>query len=172
MSLRRYFHPTIWSRGQEYYHSDLVTDFKAEGTHFSAKVQGTRPYDVMLNVSGDNLYKARCSCPYAADGSYCKHEAALAARVQFYLGHERRISAVTVHPFGSDPKDDRKDRSGFFDLDVSCKRLEVKEDDLTLAERAAITAGSSTKTRRCASKARFPTRTMPSASPRSWAENS
>ena len=104
MSLRRYFHPTIWSRGQDYYRSDLVTDFKAEGTHFSAKVQGTRLYDVMLNVSGDNLYKARCSCPYAADGSFCKHEAALAARVQFYLGHERRISAVTVRPFVSDPK--------------------------------------------------------------------
>ncbi len=134
MSLRRYFHPTIWSRGQEYYHSDLVTDFKAEGTHFSAKVQGTRPYDVMLNVSDDNLYKARCSCPYAADGSFCKHEAALAARVQFYLGHERRISAVTVHPFGPEPKDDGKDRSGFFDLDVSCRRLEVKENDLALAE--------------------------------------
>ena len=42
-----------------------------------AVVEGTEYYKVKINYDGRFVLDAYCSCPYAADGNYCKHMAAV-----------------------------------------------------------------------------------------------
>lgn len=77
------FQPQIIDRGYDYYQRGLVTDFTRTSKVVTATVLGTEVYSVTLRFSGDSLTDADCTCPYATDGNYCKHEAA----VLFYADH-------------------------------------------------------------------------------------
>ena len=134
MSLRDYFSSTMWARGQEYYRAGRVGSFEAKGNNYEATVRGSRLYSVRIKATKDALYAASCTCPYAVGGTRCKHEAAVAARIQYYLTHERKVSPRTIRPFTGKPVDDGKDRGGFFDVDVACGKLETNEEDLAIAE--------------------------------------
>ncbi len=142
MSLRDQFSTVIWNRGQEYYRSSRVLDFRASGRHFTATVWGTKKYAVDMTVSEDRVLSASCSCPYAADGTRCKHMAALAARVMYYQARERKVTPKTVHPFGPEAEDATPSAAGYFSVDDSCRRIEVSASALDLA-RQYITEGNS-----------------------------
>lgn len=72
-----WFSSVILSRGYDYYTSGAVSDITKTDTGYEATVYGSEPYDVKVEIMDDCLLEADCSCPYASDGSCCKHEAAL-----------------------------------------------------------------------------------------------
>ena len=77
----QYFEPQIMERGIGYYYNDLVKYITNHNNHqYTAKIDGTRVYDVMIkfNDSDDGIVEAKCNCPYSVDREkYCKHIYAL-----------------------------------------------------------------------------------------------
>ena len=71
------FNATILSRGYEYYKDGLVKDVIFDNDIATAKVEGTTTYDVSVEIENGMFIDGDCTCPYASDGSYCKHMAAL-----------------------------------------------------------------------------------------------
>lgn len=72
-----WFSNTILLRGYEYYESGRVTKIDKTISGYSAIVEGSMSYNVEIEMTGDDFADANCSCPYASDGKYCKHEAAV-----------------------------------------------------------------------------------------------
>ncbi|WKN42704.1 SWIM zinc finger family protein [Tunicatimonas pelagia] len=60
-----------FARGEDYYHYNSVENIVFDGQRFSAKVQGTYPYQVEISGSPTDTY-THCSCPYDW-GGICKH---------------------------------------------------------------------------------------------------
>ena len=78
------FNTRILSRGYEYYEDGLVEDVLLKGNITTAKVEGSETYDVSVEIDNGIFIDGDCTCPYASDGSYCKHMAALL----YYLDNE------------------------------------------------------------------------------------
>lgn len=78
-----YFQPHILERGWKYAKSGAVTDLKKKGDQISAIVRGTEYYRVDLKYSNNSLSEGYCTCPYASDGSWCKHMAAVLYAVDY-----------------------------------------------------------------------------------------
>ena len=78
------FNTRILSRGYEYYEDGLVEDVLLKGNIVTAKVEGSETYDVSVEIDNGIFIDGDCTCPYASDGSYCKHMAALL----YYLDNE------------------------------------------------------------------------------------
>ncbi len=66
----------VIGRGEKYHRSGAVTITALTTTSVSAKIQGTRRYEVRLDVSANPDWS--CTCPAAIDGDFCKHCVALA----------------------------------------------------------------------------------------------
>ena len=63
---------TAFRRGEEYFSVGAVGRLRVTNDKISAKVEGTRTYQVELRGDdGDLTYD--CTCPRAADGYFCKH---------------------------------------------------------------------------------------------------
>jgi hypothetical protein len=76
----KYFTPVILERGYNYFTDGFVTSVKKTGSRFTGIVSGTEDYIVKINVidtEGSISLVMDCTCPYAEDGNYCKHMAAL-----------------------------------------------------------------------------------------------
>lgn len=71
------FAPQILERGYDYFEQGLVEGFKKTKTKVTAKVLGSEEYDVSIKIKNDTVVDADCDCPYAMDGKYCKHMAAV-----------------------------------------------------------------------------------------------
>ena len=71
-SLRELTDPRSFERGERYFASGLVRRVRIDGTTVTATVDGTYSYRVRLEVVRSGL-RGRCSCPYGADGVFCKH---------------------------------------------------------------------------------------------------
>ena len=78
------FNTRILSRGYEYYEDGLVEDVLLKGNIVTAKVLGTETYDVSVEIDNGIFIDGDCTCPYASEGNYCKHMAALL----YYLENE------------------------------------------------------------------------------------
>ena len=78
------FNTRILSRGYEYYEDGLVEGVLLKGNIITAKVLGTDAYDVSVEVDNGIFIDGDCTCPYASEGNYCKHMAALL----YYLDNE------------------------------------------------------------------------------------
>ena len=78
------FNTRILSRGYEYYEDGLVEDVLIKDNIITAKVLGTDAYDVSVEVDNGIFIDGDCTCPYASEGNYCKHMAALL----YYLENE------------------------------------------------------------------------------------
>ena len=70
------FSSTILQRGREYYKKNKVRSLIQYGDLYYASVEGTEEYEVQIQVQGDRIADMSCDCPYAQDGSRCKHMAA------------------------------------------------------------------------------------------------
>ncbi len=82
-SWKRMFPSRILERGRNIFESDMVDDIKKTETGYRATVYGTRDYIVTIDMDGDDVVDLECTCPYAADGTYCKHEAALLFEITY-----------------------------------------------------------------------------------------
>ncbi len=73
------FAPHILLRGYDYYLEDRVHLIERSEDKASAIVEGTEDYNVAIwfGKGNMNVESMECDCPYAEDGSHCKHEAAL-----------------------------------------------------------------------------------------------
>ena len=71
------FETHILTRGYYYALEDRVWDIEHEEDVVSAVVAGTEDYHVSIRIKDNTITDMSCDCPYAADGSHCKHEAAL-----------------------------------------------------------------------------------------------
>jgi hypothetical protein len=70
--LSRHFSARVRERGYEYFREGLVTIRSGSKTHLLARVQGSRKYDVLLDLLGSEI-AVSCDCPYYASEDYCKH---------------------------------------------------------------------------------------------------
>ncbi|WP_285708477.1 DUF6880 family protein [Microtetraspora sp. NBRC 16547] len=70
--IRRWADGRSFERGQAYFAQGRVRRLAADGVAVTATVDGTRTYRVRLRVTAAGL-DGECSCPYGADGMFCKH---------------------------------------------------------------------------------------------------
>jgi hypothetical protein len=78
MDWMKYFDKKIIDRGEEYYKKGKISNFCADGLSRRATVIGTDEYNVEINFNTKGeLIAARCNCPYAEKGEYCKHMVAV-----------------------------------------------------------------------------------------------
>lgn len=71
------FAARILNRGYDYYLDGNVWDLRDDDGRVSATVAGTEDYSVIITLANGKVTDMDCDCPYAADGNYCKHEAAV-----------------------------------------------------------------------------------------------
>ncbi|WP_132051181.1 SWIM zinc finger family protein [Pseudocnuella soli] len=92
--LQNHVSPEIYMRGKAYYQQQQVADLyhKGEGK-WQALVLGTDDYAVHIQLSGNDLQKATCTCPHDAD--ICKHivAALLALQQEEALEEENKPAA-------------------------------------------------------------------------------
>lgn len=79
-TLEMYAGTGAFHRGMKYYGERRVQIFAASDTRIEATVDGTRVYHVELTRS-ERKTGWDCTCPAAADGSFCKHCVAVAAQM-------------------------------------------------------------------------------------------
>lgn len=72
--------PGAYERGSRYREDGRVRALRLEGRRVTGIVQGTFPYDVVID-NRDGALDWACSCPAAEDGSFCKHLVALCLAV-------------------------------------------------------------------------------------------
>ena len=77
MDWQQYFYETILERGYDYFKSGAIDRLVRSGETAQATVEGSDDYLVEIVFAGDEIYSMDCSCPFAQDGNYCKHEAAV-----------------------------------------------------------------------------------------------
>lgn len=71
------FQRRILERGEEYFEDGMVSQVTQTSTGYQAIVEGTDAYEVEIEMDEDGIYDMFCTCPYAEDGNYCKHMAAV-----------------------------------------------------------------------------------------------
>ena len=90
MNWKKFFSKTILDRGHQYYSEGTVEDIDISDKLITAVVWGSEGYEVEITLSGGEIEDMYCSCPYAADGEYCKHMAAV-----LYEWSENKNASVT-----------------------------------------------------------------------------
>ncbi|MFC6260542.1 SWIM zinc finger family protein [Levilactobacillus fujinensis] len=88
MNWKDLFQPQVISRGRAYYKRGLVTNLRQTESAVQATVNGSESYRVVLQFGPSCLQHVGCTCPYATEGKYCKHMAA----VLFYLDEIRGLA--------------------------------------------------------------------------------
>ena len=92
------FAPRILLRGYDYYIEGRVQSVVQSEGKVSAIVEGTEDYNVAIWFGNGNMNVERmeCDCPYAEDGSHCKHEAALLYLLDDTDMDDREDTAVSL----------------------------------------------------------------------------
>lgn len=77
--IRHHATDSSFSRGEDYYQQEAVTDIVQRGKAIYAEVEGSdvSPYRVTLQFDAGGITSARCTCPYDYEG-WCKHIVATA----------------------------------------------------------------------------------------------
>ena len=71
------FAPRILQRGLAYYREGAVEMLQRKGDVVNAVVLGRERYRVEIGLKGDEITDWSCDCPYASEGTPCKHMAAV-----------------------------------------------------------------------------------------------
>ena len=74
---RELFQPWILERGRNYHAEGLVHNLHIDFDCITADVEGTDDYEVEIFLDEDMVVEMTCTCPYAEDGTSCKHMAAV-----------------------------------------------------------------------------------------------
>lgn len=74
---RQYFSKVILERGRDYYNDGMVEIISADDRNIEAEVDGSYTYNVEITIDKGEVEDMNCNCPYANDGNYCKHMAAV-----------------------------------------------------------------------------------------------
>lgn len=84
------FPSKILARGLDYYKSGAVKEFELRDGCCRAVVEGSCDYNVSICFDGADFLDIECDCPYAEDGEYCKHEAA----VLYYMDDQNKDKSI------------------------------------------------------------------------------
>lgn len=76
------FQQHILNRGAQYHQDGCVSNFKWTEEGIEAQVEGTELYNVSIELDDEHVIGMDCDCPYAEDGNYCKHMAAVLFRFE------------------------------------------------------------------------------------------
>ena len=76
------FKTHILSRGWDYYENGAVSSLKKTETGYKATVEGSYDYEVEVEIYDNEVVDMFCDCPYAEDGNYCKHMAAVLYEIE------------------------------------------------------------------------------------------
>ena len=71
------FKPHILDRGETYWQQGHVAELRRTPDGIQAVVAGSEDYEVEIELEDGMVCDMYCSCPYAEDGSACKHMAAV-----------------------------------------------------------------------------------------------
>jgi hypothetical protein len=74
---RTLFKTNILNEAADYIRSNSIRDLQKIGDKVTATVAGLENFHVEIDFDGNSISKMECSCPYAREGSYCKHMAAV-----------------------------------------------------------------------------------------------
>ena len=74
---RDLFQDHILARGEMYFYDGAVQELHKTEHGYQAIVEGTEDYEVEIEIEEGEVCEMYCSCPYAEDGSHCKHMAAV-----------------------------------------------------------------------------------------------
>lgn len=85
---KQYFRPHILERGYDYYEEGNVKSILISEELIRADVCGTEDYEITIQLKDGRIDDAYCSCPYAADGNYCKHMAAVLYCAEYKIENE------------------------------------------------------------------------------------
>ena len=77
MRWEKLFEPHILERGYAYYREGAVTEINIGKDEIEATAEGSEDYSVTINLKNGQVEDMECTCPYAEDGAYCKHMAAV-----------------------------------------------------------------------------------------------
>ena len=100
------FQKHILERGFAYFCNEAVENLEITEKAVSATVEGTEEYEVEINLDQGMVGDMSCTCPYAEDGKYCKHMAAV-----LYAWDESREDAEPVNGISSETKKSKKEES-------------------------------------------------------------
>jgi hypothetical protein len=64
-------------RGLDYYHRGRIININFRDDSIEASVYGSRAYQVKIKMKDRSITSMKCDCPFAYDGNYCKHMAAV-----------------------------------------------------------------------------------------------
>ncbi len=76
------FRTHILERGLDYFERGALDSLEKTEEGYRAVVQGSEPYQVKIVIQDDRVYDMSCDCPYAEDGNYCKHMAAVLYEIE------------------------------------------------------------------------------------------
>lgn len=76
------FKTHILARGRDYYENGAVASLEKTETGYQATVEGTYDYEVEVEIHDNEVVELFCDCPYAEDGNYCKHMAAVLYKIE------------------------------------------------------------------------------------------
>ena len=82
------FAPHILQRGRAYYKEGAVETLRWEGGVVKAVVLGSERYRVEIDLEDGQIIGWFCDCPYALDGTPCKHLAAVFYELEDDIGEE------------------------------------------------------------------------------------
>lgn len=130
MDWRRFFSTKILTRGRDYYRRGCVKDLKAVGDIWTARVIGSHIYKVRIAHPDARFPEITCTCPYAEDGNYCKHEAAV-----FYemMAEQQRTPGEKMIPY-RDPFAVEGGQELYFDVPAMVKRAEISSGKISEAQ--------------------------------------
>lgn len=74
---KKLFAPHILARGEDYYDTGHVESVQFAAGTVTAEVWGSELYEVEIELAGNRVEGMSCTCPYADDGTPCKHMAAV-----------------------------------------------------------------------------------------------
>ena len=143
MNLNNYFSKTIIDRGRRYQKRGLVDDVVIGKNEFTATVIGSMPYHVSIWKKANKQWGMSCTCPYAEDGSRCKHMAAVCIELEDLLEDTVIVPKKMVNP---KPANERvypfsaKNTKGekeyiYFDLSVMTREVKIMSNTLEAAKK-------------------------------------
>ena len=124
---RNLFRPHILERGLDYYEEGAVAFLEETAAGYKAVVNGTEEYSVEIEVAEDRVRDMFCDCPYADDGHYCKHMAAVLYAIEARSGE--KISEKSVLERIKDSRQELQDVKQLIRLKMEVDRIAYENSD-------------------------------------------
>ena len=94
MAWRHLFSRVLLERGEEYFQSNRVGNYRKQYGMHMMSIRGTKNYNVYIELAGGTVNGMKCNCAYAKSGSRCEHMAA----ALYYLESKKLLRVEELFP--------------------------------------------------------------------------